>query len=225
MARKASGWRKVEGGEALKKELEKKINKKKTAPKKATAKRTTTKKPEATAAQKAEESKKKRPRGRPSLYTEELAEKICARLADGESLNSICKDDGMPSERTVRTWALDKNHPFSPKYAQAREIGYLKMADELLDIADDGTNDWMVREREDGSSTELVNHEHIQRSKLRVDTRKWLLSKMLPKVFGDKVSTEVTGKDGKDLIPESTSPRDIARAIADILRTAQIEKD
>lgn len=162
-------------------------------------------------------------KGRPSLYTEELGEKICARLADGESLNSICKDDGMPSERTVRTWALDKNHPFSPKYAQAREIGYLKMADELLDIADDGTNDWMVREREDGSSTELVNHEHIQRSKLRVDTRKWLLSKMLPKVFGDKVSTEVTGKDGKDLIPESTSPRDIARAIADILRTAQIE--
>lgn len=132
--------------------------------------------------------------GRKTLYTEKVAKEICDRLADGESLNSICKDDGMPSERTVRTWALDKNHPFSPKYAQAREIGYLKMADELLDIADDGTNDWMVREREDGSSTELVNHEHIQRSKLRVDTRKWLLSKMLPKVFGDKV--QHTGDDG-----------------------------
>src|SRR5690606_35856096 len=96
-------------------------------------------------------------KGRPSLYTEELAEKICARLADGESLNSICTDEGMPAESTVRLWTLDINHPFSAKYAQAREIGYLKMADELLDIADDGTNDWVVREREDGSSTELVN--------------------------------------------------------------------
>src|SRR5690554_5149482 len=174
MARKASGWRKVEGGEALKKELEKKINKKKTAPKKATAKRTTTKKPEVTAAQKAEEAKKKRLRGRPSLYTEELAEKICARLADGESLNQICKDEGMPSERTVRTWALDVNHPFSPKYAQAREIGYLKMADELLSISDDGQRDIVTRVNEKGETYTVVDHEHIQRSRLRVDTRKWL---------------------------------------------------
>ncbi len=131
-------------------------------------------------------------KGRPSLYNEALADSICDRLADGESLNSICKSETMPSERTVRTWARTPDHAFSPKYAQARQIGYLKLADELLEIADDGTNDWMKRFGKDGEGW-AVNGEHIARSRLRVDTRKWLLSKCLPKVFGDRITTEHTG--------------------------------
>src|SRR5262245_28450812 len=133
---------------------------------------------------------------RTTIYTAELGKEICDRLADGESLRSICSAEGMPSERSVRTWAADAQHPISPQYARAREAGCLKIAEELLEIADDGTNDWMVRKRGD-DDTEVVNHEHIARSKLRVDTRKWLLSKMLPKVYGDKVVTEHTGKDGE----------------------------
>jgi hypothetical protein len=74
----------------------------------------------------------------------------------------------MPSERTMRTWALDLQHPFSPKYARGRELGYHKMADQLVEIADDTGID--------------ANDKRI-----RVDTRKWLLSKALPKIYGDKL--------------------------------------
>lgn len=133
--------------------------------------------------------------GRPSLYTEELAARICERLARGESLRSVCRDDDMPDERRVREWATNKDHPFSPHYAEARRVGYERMADELLDIADDGSNDWMMRNEGDNEGWRL-NGEHFQRSRLRVDTRKWLLSKMLPKVYGDKQQMEHTGADG-----------------------------
>jgi transposase-like protein len=68
------------------------------------------------------------------------------------------------------------------------------LADELLEIADNGTNDWMKRFAKDGEDLGwAVNGEHIARSRLRVDTRKWLLSKCLPKVFGDRITTEHTG--------------------------------
>ena len=168
-----------------------------------------------------------KPRGRPTIYNEKLGDTICERLANGESLNAICKTEGMPSEMTVRRWAHDPKHPISSKYTQAREVGYLKIADELLDISDDGSNDWMERTGKDGESVGWqVNGEHIQRSRLRVDTRKWLLAKMLPKVFGDKNSHEHTGKDGAPLIPEDQpSDRALARAILSILHTAKIEKD
>jgi hypothetical protein len=93
-----------------------------------------------------------------------------------------------PSETAVRQWALEDREGFSEKYARAREIGYHKLADELLEISDDGTNDWVECEGEDGTKAPpAVDHEHIARSKLRVDTRKWLLSKCLPKIYGEKL--------------------------------------
>ena len=63
------------------------------------------------------------------------------------------------------------------------------MADELLEIADDGSNDWMMRQHS-GDQSYAANGEHIQRSRLRLDTRKWLLSKALPKIYGDKLPVE-----------------------------------
>lgn len=135
--------------------------------------------------------------GRPTLYTPELAGLICTKLADGQSLRSICEPEDMPDEKTVRTWALEDYQGFSPQYAKAREQGYLRMADDLLEIADDGRNDFIARQGADGSATVAVDHDHISRSRLRVDTRKWLLSKVLPKVFGDKVA--LTDPDGGPL--------------------------
>lgn len=135
--------------------------------------------------------------GRPTLYTPELAERICERLANGETLRAICNSDDIPAENTIRLWASDKESPFSAQYLRAREIGYRLMADELIEIADDGTNDYVERERENGTKHVVFDAEHVQRSKLRVDTRKWLLSKALPKIYGDKL--EVGGDPDKPL--------------------------
>lgn len=131
-------------------------------------------------------------RGRPSVYTQELADRICEGLRDGKTLRAVCRQDGMPDEKSVRTWAADPTHPFAPQYAQAREIGYQVMADELLEISDDSKNDAIV----DEEGNERPNTEFVARSRLRVDTRKWLLSKALPKIYGDRVETRVVGADG-----------------------------
>lgn len=134
--------------------------------------------------------------GRPTDFTAEVAATICAELAKGRSLRDVCSDEGMPHESTVRAWALEDREGFSTQYARAREIGYHAMADELMEIADDAHNDWMVRRGEDDAGWQ-ANGEHIQRSRLRVDTRKWMLSKVLPKLYGDKVA--LTDADGGPL--------------------------
>ena len=158
-----------------------------------------------------------RPKGT-TTYTKAVADKICERLANGESLKSICRDASMPPESTVRLWASRTDHPFAEQYARARELGFWSMADELLDIADDGSNDWMVREGRDGEPSWTLNGEHVQRSKLRLDQRRWLLSRMMPKTFGDKVTTEHTGADGGAIQIEQRSDLETARRIAFILR-------
>lgn len=134
--------------------------------------------------------------GRPSIFTEELGTAICARISAGESLRSICKEEDMPNRSTVHLWLLDKSRKeFSDQYEQACNIRAENMFDELVDIADDGTNDWMEKENKDGSTYQVVNMEHIQRSRLRTDVRKWYLSKVLPKKFGDKLDMTTNGKD------------------------------
>jgi hypothetical protein len=133
-----------------------------------------------------------KPIGRPSSYTDEVSQAIISQLAEGRTLREVCRDEGMPPESTVRGWVLDDVNGFSAQYARAREIGYQAMADELLEVADDGRNDWMEREGENNEGWQ-VNGEHLGRSRLRVDTRKWLLSKALPKVYGDKQTVEHQG--------------------------------
>ncbi len=127
--------------------------------------------------------------GRPTDYNQEIADLICKRITEGESLLRICKDDDMPSRSTVHRWLLDDDkQAFRDKYEFAINVKAEKMFDELTDIADDGKNDFMEREvGGDGKTVKVVNTEHIQRSRLRVDTRKWYLSKVLPKKFGDKL--------------------------------------
>lgn len=147
------------------------------------------------AAPKASAEAKKRP-GRPSRYTEAIGDEICERLANGESLKGICSEGLLPSMRTVLRWlADDENEGFRRKYAHAREAQADALADEMLEIADDATNDWMLRNREGHESWEL-NGEHIQRSRLRLDARKWLASKLAPKKYGDKI-----GIGGADDLP------------------------
>ncbi len=133
---------------------------------------------------------KKKPepkKGRPTKYTKQIADKICEQLAQGFTLREVCKSEEFPAESTIRLWALEDRDGFSAHYARAREIGYQTMADELLEISDDGRNDWMERNGDDDRGW-VANGEHMGRSRLRVDTRKWLLSKALPKLYGDKIT-------------------------------------
>lgn len=132
------------------------------------------------------------PQGRPSVYSAELAQSICARLAAGESLRAICKPDDMPAESTVRLWAVENREGFSAQYARARDAQADALAEQILEIADDGTNDTFIN----ADGDEIVNHDHINRSRLRVDARKWFASKVAPKRYGDKVQNEHVGEGG-----------------------------
>ena len=138
-------------------------------------------------------AKSNRKRGRPSRYTQALADEICRRLANGESLRSICRDEAYPSEAAVRGWVVDDHEDFAAQYARARDIGLDVMADEILEISDDGSNDYMERQGEKSEGWQL-NGEHVQRSRLCVDTRKWMLSKLAPKRYGDRLDLKHTGK-------------------------------
>lgn len=132
---------------------------------------------------------------RPSRYTKTLAAKICCRIAEGESLGSICRDESYPAKSTIFRWLLTGKYPeFRDQYVLAREIQSEGYADEILDIADDGKNDYIERELDSGVSIDVLNTEHLQRSRLRVDSRKWILSKLLPKKYGDKLEVEGTHK-------------------------------
>lgn len=135
-------------------------------------------------------------RGRPTDFTPELAEKICKRLADGESLRNICRDEDMPHRTTVHKWLLDVKgkRDFIDQYEEAMKVRTDNMFDELMDVADDGQNDYMEKELDSGKVIEVVNHEHIQRSRLRADVRKWYLSKIAPKRFGDKLDVTSGGE-------------------------------
>jgi hypothetical protein len=133
--------------------------------------------------------------GRPSIRSPETATKICTLLAEGMSLRAICKMDGLPDKTTVLRWLADDSE-FCTQYARAREAQADEMADELLEIADDGTNDWMLRQGKDGADAWAVNGEHIQRSRLRVDARKWLMSKLRPKKYGDRIDLAHGGPNG-----------------------------
>lgn len=128
---------------------------------------------------------------RESIFSNELADRICAELSDGKSLRTVCKQEGMPSKSTVFRW-LRENKQFAEAYSRAKEEASDAWVEEILDIADDGTNDWMEVHDKEGKSAWKVNGEHIQRSRVRIDTRKWVASKMKPKKYGDKLEQNVT---------------------------------
>lgn len=126
----------------------------------------------------------KRKRGRPKgsvKYGPDVFELILGRLAEGWSLRRACNEKGMPDAAVVVRRAL-ADADFSQRYTRARQVGFLLMAEELAEIADDGRNDTYV----DDNGDVIINHDVVARSRLRLDTRKWLLAKMLPKVYGER---------------------------------------
>lgn len=125
--------------------------------------------------------------GRPSDYTEELADLICERLMMGESMACICTDDAMPSESMVYRW-LKAHEYFRERYAYARDIQADRMVDEIIEIADDSSQDTTY-----GDTGPKANTEWISRSKLRVESRFKLMALLAPKKYGTKAIDVTSG--------------------------------
>ena len=127
-------------------------------------------------------------------FTPEIAAHICAELAEGKSLRAICRSKDQPAESTVRAWALDNVQGFAAQYARARELGYSRLAEEILRIADTPKVGTKTKTTKDG--IEVTKGDMTDHRRLQVETRKWMLSKMLPKIYGDKLSLEGGGEGG-----------------------------
>lgn len=125
---------------------------------------------------------KRKPR-RPTRYTPELAKRICTLLAGGESLRTICKREGMPTEAAVRQWAIDDVEGFAAHYTRARDLGLDAMADKAIEEAATPRPGKKTVRKPDG--TEVTTGDAVERSRLLVDTIKWYLSKIAPKKYGD----------------------------------------
>jgi hypothetical protein len=149
---------------------------------------------------------RKRPVGHPSLFTTELGDEICNRIADGESLRAICAEVEMPDKATVFRWLLAEGHKdFSNQYSRARGIQADVLFDEIHQIADTpqkGTK--TVRRGEgDNSTVETTEADMIEHRRLQIDARKWLIGKMAPKKYGDKQVHEHGGPNGGPITLEA----------------------
>jgi len=139
--------------------------------------------------------------GRPTDYNPELAEIICVRLIDGESLREICDNEDMPDKTTVLRW-LVKYEEFRTQYTQARELQAESDLDEVVKIADDSSCDLGFKEVTDAtgkSAKPIFLHDHVQRAKLRIETRLKRSEKMHPKKYGPQLKQELTGAEGGPL--------------------------
>ena len=128
--------------------------------------------------------------GRPKIYSKELASKVCEAISTSScSLEDICKMEGMPSVRCVHRWRIDEPE-FDQMYTAAKRNQIEVFIDEMITISDDSSHDTKEVEDKNGYVREVCDTEWIARSKLRVDSRKWLASRLCPKLYGDKVTNE-----------------------------------
>lgn len=130
--------------------------------------------------------------GRPSKYTPELGKYICERIAEGESLRAICREDDMPNISTVLKWIFDFPE-FSTHYTKARECQADVIFEQLMEIADEVPL-MQIENEKTGHSETKIDNAGINRNRLRVDTRKWALARMNSKKYGD-----VADKTNKEL--------------------------
>ena len=126
-------------------------------------------------------------------FSQELFDTICERIADGESLRSICRDDAMPALSTAFKW-LDEKPGLSDQYARACEVRQAHLFDEIIDIADTPVVGEKRKTTKDG--VEIVEGDMIEHRRLQIEARKWALGRMNPKKYGDKVEMDHKSSDG-----------------------------
>jgi len=135
---------------------------------------------------------------RPRRYSPELAARLLGLMTEGRSLRQICEMDGMPTRRAVLYWLKD-NEEFREKYEIARQMQVEWWAHEIIEIADDTSGDYVINDR----GERVLDKENVHRTRLRIDTRKWLMSKLLPRKYGGDVG---------DAMPAGSSLLELATA-------------
>lgn len=138
-------------------------------------------------------------------YSEDIADEICARLADGESLRGICRDSTMPNWRTVCRW-MESNDDFASRCARARVLQAEVLEAEMASIED----------------KTLSGEYDPKAANVVLSSKRWRASKMAPKKYGDKITTELTGADGG---PVEISDTDRAARVAALMALAQSRRD
>jgi hypothetical protein len=131
--------------------------------------------------------------GRPTMFSETLAAVICGRIATGDTLTKICKTKGFPVPATVHRWRRE-NSQFRADYDLARDDQMDGWGDEIVAIADDNSLDTIDSVDKQGNAIQVANHANVQRDRLRIDTRKFLMAKINGQQYGDKVEHQVRGK-------------------------------
>jgi len=127
-----------------------------------------------------------RPVGRPSSYSDALADTVCERMLNGESLVKICEDEEMPSRTTIYRW-MDARPDFVARCARARE----------------GLADFLVDDIE--RLADLTTEANVQSMKVKISTKQWRAMKMAPRVYGERSRTELTGADGGPIHIKATT--------------------
>lgn len=121
-------------------------------------------------------------------------DRVFELMAQGLSVKQACLEDDTPSETTFYKWLDDdEGGAKAERYSRAREARADYIFDEMIEIADDASNDYMERQNRDGSTTEVLDSEHVQRSTLRIRTRQWMLGRMAPSKYGDKLDVQHGG--------------------------------
>ncbi|HAW9010743.1 TPA: DNA-binding protein [Escherichia coli] len=138
--------------------------------------------------------------GRPHGYTEEKALEICELVADGQSINKISKMPGMPARSTILKWFRDVPE-FSDLYMRAKEIGFEVLADEIIDLSD---------------AAENIKKEELNRHHLMIETRKWLLAKLQPRKYGERVTQEIVGNREEAPVQVEVTKEEIARIVQEV---------
>ena len=154
-----------------------------------------------------------------STYTKQMADVICIRLSEGESLKEIVRSEGMPDRATVYRWLLEQPQ-FCDMYTRAREEQADTLADEIIAIADESPEINEVRDKHGDVVDVKIDSGYVAYQKQRIEARKWTAMKLKPKKYGDKL--ELAGDPNNPMKVEIQSEADTY--LAALLKNVELNK-
>lgn len=137
------------------------------------------------------------------MTEEERFEQVCIKIESGMSLRTIFSEYNPPMSNTLFYRLIKENKDLNERYARAKEIYAANIFDEIIEISDESNAD--IEISEEGKM--YINGEAVQRSRLKIDARKWVLSKLEPKKYGDKLDIDHT-TNGESIIWKETKSYD-----------------